>query len=225
MAQQRGNLVATVWRDRRLVYIMSTNSDPRTAATVQRKDRDGTSHTVPSPKSVVDYNKFMGGVDHADQLRNYYNVRTKSRKFYRYLVWFAFDCCIVNAFILWKQYQPMTHVSVHQQSLKNFRLAVANGLIGSYNSRQRYALPPHIKEASMDSCSPAKKRARTDPHQDTSGHFPIKDSRGKCVFCWHVRGERHETNVRCRKCGKPLCVEARDPPGPSCFERYHTHSD
>ena len=137
----------------------------------------------------------------------------------------GFDCCIVNAFILWKQYQPMTHVSVHQQSLKNFRLAVANGLIGSYNSRQRYALPPQIKEASMDSCSPAKKRARTDPHQDTSGHFPIKDSRGKCVFCWHVRGERHETNVRCRKCGKPLCVEARDPPGPSCFERYHTHSD
>ena len=75
VAQQRGNLVATVWRDRRLVYVMSTNSDPRTAATVQRKDRDGTSHTVPSPKSVVDYNKFMGGVDHADQLHNYYNVR------------------------------------------------------------------------------------------------------------------------------------------------------
>ena len=113
------------------------------------------------------------------------------KKFYRYLVWFAFDCCIVNSFILWKQFQPLTNVSVHQQSLKNFRLAVANGLIGSYNSRQRYALPPQIKEASIDSCSPAKKRARTDPHQDTAGHFPVKDSRGKCVFCWHVPFPRY----------------------------------
>ena len=136
--------MATVWRDRRLVYVMSTNSDPRTAATVQRKDRDGTSHTVPSPKSVVDYNKFMGGVDHADQLCNYYNVRTKSRKFYRYLVWFSFDCCMVNAFILWKQYQPLTNVSVHQQSLKNLlwgmgssgRTIPASGMLSLHRSKK-----------------------------------------------------------------------------------------
>ena len=228
VSRQRGNLVASVWRDRRLVYVMSTNSDPCTLATVQRKDKDGTSQTVPCPRNVVAYNRFMGGVDHADQLRNYYRVRCKSRKFYRYLFLFAFDCSVVNAFILWKNYQPLTNMSVRQQSIKNFRLALANGLIGSYNSRQRYALPPRIREASLNSSCPASKRARMAHDSSTAGtegHFPIKDTRGKCVFCWSIRGERHETNVRCRKCRKVLCVEQRDPPYPSCFERYHLRTE
>ena len=227
VARQKGNLVATVWRDRRLVYVMSTNSDPRTPTTVQRKERDGSSQTVSCPRSIVDYNKYMGGVDHADQLRNYYHVRTKSRKFYKYLFWFVFDCAVVNAFIIWKHYQPLAGVSVRQQSLKSFRLALANGLIGSYNSRKRYSLPTAIRQACVDS-SPTTKRARTEPEShtsDTDGHFPIKGTRGKCVFCWNVRGERHETNVHCRKCGKVLCVEARDASAPSCFERYHLNMD
>ena len=53
MSCQRRNLVATVWRDRKLVYVMSTNSDPQNDSTVQRKERDGTSVTVPCPASVV----------------------------------------------------------------------------------------------------------------------------------------------------------------------------
>ena len=96
VAQQRENLVATVWRDRRLVYVMSTNSDPRTAATVQRKDRDGTSHTVPCPKNVVDYNKFMGGVD---QLRNYYNMRTKSKRSFTD-TWFGVPLTAASSILL-----------------------------------------------------------------------------------------------------------------------------
>ena len=93
-----------------------------------------------------------------------------------------FGSHLTAAWSMRKQYQPLTNVSVHQQSLKNFRLAVVNGLIGSYNSRQWYAIPPQIKEASLDSCSPAKKRARTEPHQDTAGHFPVKDSWEMCLL-------------------------------------------
>ena len=175
IARQRGNLVATVWRDRRLVYVMSTNSDPTTPATVQRKEKDGTTHTVSCPRNVVAYNKYMGGVDHADQLRNYYHVRCKSRKFYRYLFWFAFDCAVVNAFILWKNYQPLTDVSVRQQNIKHFRIALANGLIGSYNSRQRYAVPTSVKEASIHSRCPPRKRARTASSTPSQGHiFPSR---------------------------------------------------
>ena len=92
--------MATVWRDLNLLYVMSTNSDPRIAATVQRKNRDGTSQTVACPPNIVQYNKFMGGVDHADQPRNYYRVKCKTRKFYQYIFWFVFDCAVVKAFIL-----------------------------------------------------------------------------------------------------------------------------
>ena len=51
---QCGNVAATVWRDRNFVYVMSSNSDPRISATVQRKDRDGTIHTVTCLVNVVE---------------------------------------------------------------------------------------------------------------------------------------------------------------------------
>ena len=58
--RQKGNLVASVWRDRRLVYVMSTNSDPTTPTTVQRREKDGTRSTITCPTNVVAYNKYMG---------------------------------------------------------------------------------------------------------------------------------------------------------------------
>ena len=70
VSRQRDNLVASVWRDRKLVYLMSTNSHPEGNTTVQRRERDGSVQQIPCPPSVVEYNKFMGGVDKADQLRN-----------------------------------------------------------------------------------------------------------------------------------------------------------
>ncbi len=95
---QDGNLVASVWRDRKLVYTMSTNCPATGSTQVRRKEKDGSSRMVSRPPHVVEYNKYMARVDKADQLRGYYRVRSKSRKFYKYLFWFLFDCCIVNSY-------------------------------------------------------------------------------------------------------------------------------
>ena len=57
---------------------MSTNSYPTNTVTVKRdKDRQ-----IQQPQSIALYNKYMGGVDKADQYRSYCPLRTKSRKFY-----------------------------------------------------------------------------------------------------------------------------------------------
>lgn len=229
MSCQSGNLVASVWRDRKLVYVMSTNSDAEGDTSVQRKERDGSAKVIPCPPNVVVYNKYMGGVDKSDQLRHYYRVRCKTRKFYRYIFWFMFDSSVVNAFILCKGYLPVTDKSIRQLTIKNFRLSLADGLIGTYNSRQRYALPAPIRNACLVSVPPAAKRTRTDSSSasttDGEGHFPIRGCRSKCAFCWNCKDHRrNDTFIHCRKCGKALCVVSRDPPenGPSCFERYHT---
>ena len=52
----------------------------------------------------------------------------------------------------------------------------------------------------------------------------IKSATGRCCYCWNVKGRRHDSCVRCRRCGKALCITNWDSPteGPSCFERYHT---
>ena len=73
-----------------------------------------------------------GGVDKNDQLRKYYHVRLKSRKFYRYIFWFLFEVSLVNAYILHAHYSGAT-----KRPLKEFRFQVARGLIGDYNSRKR----------------------------------------------------------------------------------------
>ena len=81
----------------------------------------------------------MGGVDKGDQLRKCYHVRLKCQKNYKYIFWFAFDTAITNAFIL-SQYS-VTTVSQTHLLLKNFRLRLAERLIGNYCSRKRAGQP------------------------------------------------------------------------------------
>ena len=50
----------------------------------------------------------MGGVDRGDQLRQYYHVRVKSCKSYKYIFWFLFEVCILNSYIL-SRYTQCTH--------------------------------------------------------------------------------------------------------------------
>ena len=82
LTAQKGNVCASSWMDRKVVTVMSTNGQPESGS-VTRRQKDGSRISVPCPISVVDYNKFMGGVDRGDQIRGYYSCRTKCRKFYK----------------------------------------------------------------------------------------------------------------------------------------------
>ena len=89
--QQSGNLLATMWLDNDLVTMLSTNAQPGEVKTVRRKQSDGKLVDIQCPASVLSYNTYMGGVDRGDQLRQYYHVRYKSHKYYKYIFWFLFD--------------------------------------------------------------------------------------------------------------------------------------
>ena len=85
--KQSSRLAVTVWQDNQPVVVVATNCDPTKSTHVQRYQKDGIRSAVPCPQSVALYNKYMSGVDHNDQLRGYYSVRTKWKKCYR---WFLF---------------------------------------------------------------------------------------------------------------------------------------
>ena len=85
--KQSNRLAVSLWQDNRPVVIVSTNCDPSQTTTV-RHDNNGTSNSIPCPMSVYLYNKYMGGLDHNDQLRGYYNVRLKG--FYKYIFFVSF---------------------------------------------------------------------------------------------------------------------------------------
>ena len=83
--RQNGQLTATVWKDSRVMMLLSTGHqgwrDP-TTHTLKRKCTDEATgrlkpRTVPAPSQAVDYTKSMGGVDRGDQLRSYHTCARK----------------------------------------------------------------------------------------------------------------------------------------------------
>ena len=76
--QQKGNLVATAWHDKRTVLLLTTNADPTKNTTVLRKQKDGSVRDVPCPEAIKNYTQNMNGVDRADQLRATYSIARKA---------------------------------------------------------------------------------------------------------------------------------------------------
>ena len=65
------NIVATAWKDNKVVNVVSTLASPSDVTSVQRQQKDGTRVTVEYHLCVALNNLYMGGVDLGDQLRSY----------------------------------------------------------------------------------------------------------------------------------------------------------
>lgn len=101
---QKNELCATTWKDKKnLFFFLSINCDPQEKIHVQRKQKDGTVKDAPCPVICQQYNKFMFGVDRADQMRMQYSTSRKSRKWWKYMLWFLVDLSVGNAFICMKE--------------------------------------------------------------------------------------------------------------------------
>ena len=113
MVLQSGQLSVAAWLDNKVVMVMATNVQPDEQGPVRRVQRDATSVEVRAPTSVIAYNKWMGGVDRGDQLRQYYHLRLKSRKFYKY-IFLVFSRCMFCKHL----YTPHTLRYNHQLTLQ-----------------------------------------------------------------------------------------------------------
>ena len=196
---QNGNLVMTVWQDTKAICCASTNSDPNTTQTITRKQKDGSVLNVNCPESIVSYNAKIGGVDRNDQLRGYYSIKLKSRKNYMYL--FLLQSTSQLPIPLSSQFFP----DLRKENVKDFRLALANLLIGEYNSRKRRG-HPSLQQPIKRFCT---------------AHFPVKAERkgNRCYYCYNYLNRRRETVWHCKDCDKFLCHTGKDD---DCFYVYHT---
>ena len=106
---------------------------------------------MPTIPAAISYNKNMGGVDLNDQHRKYYVVGRKSRKWWRYILWFLVGVSIVNGHIL--ESEALNHCSKTQL---DFRLELAKILISNFSSH-----PLSFNEG-----------------RNTGGHWPKSASKG-----------------------------------------------
>ena len=103
---------------------MATNVSPLADdLELNRGDRE-----VQKPVVIDLYNRSMGGVDRADQLREYYSISRSSYKWYRYIFSFLIDVSIFNAFVLCN-YHRLSQGMGKLKQLK-FRTGLAKQLIG-----------------------------------------------------------------------------------------------
>jgi hypothetical protein len=170
------------------------------------------------PTNIMLYNKYMGGVDRADQLRSYYQRKVKTTKYYMYIFHFLLECAISNSFILMKNYSQ--HVL---GSFLNFRQELAEQLIQDYCNRKRYSLLTEVFSTALDASTTPTKRRRCSDVQAVQ-HFPVRGpSKGRCSYCWYILEERHDTITTCRQCNVHLCIDRRVLNDVRyCFELYHT---
>ena len=84
------------WLDKRVVSLLTTIHDA-SLVSVERWGKKG-KETVLKPSAIVEYNKYMGGVDVSDQLITYYGFPHFSQKWWKRVFYHLLDTTLVNSY-------------------------------------------------------------------------------------------------------------------------------
>lgn len=96
---QKVLISAVVWKDNRLVTLLSTFVGEHPKISKVQKE----SVNVSCPHAITVYNKHMGGVDLLDSNIGRYKIRMRNKKWYMRLFYHLLDTCVVNAWLLQKR--------------------------------------------------------------------------------------------------------------------------
>lgn len=146
------------------------------------------------PVPILEYNKYMSGIDRQDQMMAYYPNTHKTVRWYKKLAIHIFQIALLNSYLLYNKY------SGRKSNFYDYRLKVIGALLP-----QTTVTP----------------RPKPKPSQE---HFPIKITaknsvgrviRKRCKMC-HQKKIRKESLYHCEICpDKPgLCIT-------ECFVDYH----
>ena len=203
---QRGILVATVWRDKEDIHLISTNCQP-TVTTVQRRIRKE-KRDMPCPTAITMYNTCMQCVDAEEQPWLYERVGRHGKRSWHSFIWYMVGTAVNNAYILYKSsHQQLQPKNAKPLSHVDFRMRLLDQLIGGFTCR---------KNSSRVSTEPPVLEESTLP-----GHVLIHaDKRRLCVNCVKLgrktaKGHGKRTAYKCRICKVNLCKDG-------CLVEYHT---
>lgn len=205
------------WKDTKTVYFAS-NYHGSDITTVLRKDKNGEKHDIICPQVVKDYNRYMGGVDHADQLRTSYGVDRKSKKWWHRIFWGVLDIMFVNAFVIYKERHE-------KLPLLEFRRQVVQGLMAQKEIPTPSRAHLFQKRQQTEDIQVTKKRrgkqfsVSKDVRMNNRGiHWPkFTGSRGRCEVCSFTYQLQSRPFSKCSTCNVFLCINDKK----NCFAEYH----
>jgi hypothetical protein len=112
--RRKGDVLVQVWKDKRLVRMISTIHDSEHVHTGKKDQK--TNEEICKPNCVVQYNKYMKGVDHADQYLSYHSFVRETVKCSKKVVLFLLNCALFNSFLMYKTLNKGTR----EQNTRNF---------------------------------------------------------------------------------------------------------
>ncbi|KAL2095437.1 hypothetical protein ACEWY4_010156 [Coilia grayii] len=190
--------------DTREVSMCSTIHPAYAGGTVRRKvkSRDGKYSVVevPYPVPVLEYNKYMGGVDRSDQLMQYYSACRRVSRSYRTLFLHFFDIANTNAYIMHLELAKISQ----QKSLTH--KAFLSQLVGELFGVEKTGVPVKRQTSHLPvGCA----KDFTSSNRATARHR-------RCQHC-SAKGVRNTTPWKCQACDVPLCPLLDR----NCFVAWH----
>ena len=110
------SMLVIKWMDKRPVIMLTTiHSDDVISSERRSKRAEGGREKVEKPVVVAEYNKFMGGVDKADQFLSYYGFSHRTVRWWRRAFFFLLDMAVVNSYIIYTQKYTSSRRFTHEQ--------------------------------------------------------------------------------------------------------------
>lgn len=204
-----GGLLCLKWHDKKKAVLMLTTCHSAEEKWTGKRHRIQ-QNPIYKPTAVLEYTKYMGGVDRSDQLLNYYTFLRKSVKWWRKVWVHLLNMIILNAYILNKKFGEDCKLS-HEQYRE---------LLASYL----------VKDAQKKAREDAQDPLDIDQERLVGRHF-IRGIGGKktltCKVCFIGKTEskatgrrqrRKTTSFWCPECSMAMCIQP-------CFEAFHSHED
>ncbi|KAL4104080.1 hypothetical protein QTP88_019393 [Uroleucon formosanum] len=212
-----GEISVFKWMDRgkKPVVTVSTIHRGEDTAFVKRKNNVGVREEVQCPLSIAEYNKYMGGVDHFDQLQERYNIAWKSRRWWLKLFYHFCDATIVNAYIMHTTGAKLNKIRPLNQLL--YRSTLANELIGQFSSRKTVVSNKNIPSTKRKPKETGDGRiilpGNNSRLQNVGKHLPIAGKYNRCRLC-STKKDVKRSKIHCNECKCALCLE--------CFIPFHS---
>lgn len=210
--RRKNDILLQVWKSKKEVSLISSihSAEMKESHNVDRMTRQ----KIIKPNALIDYNKYMKGVDRADQYLSYYNILRKTTKWTKRVAMYMINCALFNSFVVYN--------SITTKKIKYKRFLYDIAFEWTSDSIHEEV----ISEDPGPSTSSWKRAPSRDPpgrlSMDMRKHVIAKiESKGKkkfvqrqCRVC-SARKVRSETCFICKFCEVPLHRG-------KCFERYHT---
>lgn len=188
IARCSNGVMIAKWRDKRDVFYISTEFTNNLKNFLNKRQQE-----ISKPEAIIQYNRFMGGIDKKDQMMSYYPCERKTLRWYKKIGIHILYMCLINSFFMYKKYvRPKI-------SLYDYRLEVLEKLLPEKEG-------PCV-ERPMAALHFAKKNTESEKGKTVA--------RRRCIVCYK-NSIRKETTYHCPACPeKPaLCTEP-------CFSEYH----